>query len=169
MVDKRVAILRRGGFYVAGVFTLNGIFSCNLPEKSRAAAISSVSAQGLVEERRSEDLQILGYIFDIIGGIRIDPNLVRFDFSGFTDKQIRVLKSTLKIPFGETRTYEGIANDAGLEGAYRFVGNVMASNRFPPLIPCHRVVAKNGIGGYGAGDGIPTKVALLKAERAFAD
>ncbi|MHA1216219.1 MAG: MGMT family protein, partial [Candidatus Thorarchaeota archaeon] len=59
------------------------------------------------------------------------------------------------------------ASMAGMPNAARFVGNVMATNRFAPLVPCHRVISANGLGGYGLG--IDTKVALLKREGALRD
>jgi methylated-DNA-[protein]-cysteine S-methyltransferase len=75
----------------------------------------------------------------------------------------RVLKATLQIPLGYVTTYGAIANALG--GGPRAVGNIMASNPFAPIIPCHRVVKSDfGIGGYGMG-GIKVKVELLSREK----
>ncbi len=167
--EKRLAILQRGNLFVAGVFTSVGLYSTNLPTLSEAKAVSLVKGDDLRKESHSEDLVVLGYVFDVMNGIKVDLDEVDFDFSNLSKKQIKVLKTTMKIPLGKTKSYSDIAKESGLDNAYRFVGNVMASNRFPPLIPCHRVTAKKGLGGYGAGDGLSTKLALLKAEGAFAD
>ncbi len=169
MNEKRLAILQQGELYVAGVFSSSGLFSTNLPSKSKSEAIRLVKGQGLREEYYPEDLRVLELIFKVMDGVEIDISGLKFDFTNLTHKQILVLQAAMRIPYGETRTYGDIALEVGLQNASRFVGNVMASNRFPPLIPCHRVVAKNGLGGYGAGTGIATKRALLKAEGVFAE
>ncbi|MDE8347505.1 MAG: methylated-DNA--[protein]-cysteine S-methyltransferase [Acidocella sp.] len=67
------------------------------------------------------------------------------------------------IPDGETRSYLDIATQAG--GSPRAVGGANAANPIPILIPCHRVIAVNGPGGYSGGDGLATKHALLALER----
>ncbi|MBI5794485.1 MGMT family protein [Candidatus Uhrbacteria bacterium] len=56
-----------------------------------------------------------------------------------------------KIPKGETRTYEQVAQAAGRPRAYRAVGNILNKN-FDPAIPCHRVIRSDGkTGGYNRG------------------
>ncbi len=74
----------------------------------------------------------------------------------------RVWDALCAIPPGETRTYGDIARIAG--GSPRSVGTANGTNPIPILIPCHRVVAANGIGGYSGGDGLPTKRFLLSLE-----
>lgn len=74
----------------------------------------------------------------------------------------RVWEALRTIPPGETRTYQDIARIAG--GSPRSVGGANAANPIPILIPCHRVVATGGIGGYSGGDGLPTKRYLLDLE-----
>ena len=72
-----------------------------------------------------------------------------------TEFQQRVWKALTGIPYGETVTYEDIARKVGNEKACRAVG--MANNRNPIslIIPCHRVIGKNGkLTGYGGGLGI---------------
>lgn len=66
------------------------------------------------------------------------------------------------IPYGATRSYLDIARVAG--GSPRSVGGANGSNPIPIIIPCHRVVATSGIGGYSGGEGLPTKRALLALE-----
>ena len=71
-----------------------------------------------------------------------------------------------EVGYGETVTYGELAEMSGRPGAARAVGSTMARNPVPFLIPCHRVVAANGIGGYGGGfgDTIAFKRALLNLE-----
>lgn len=56
------------------------------------------------------------------------------------------------IPFGEVRTYADIAAAVKRPRATRAVGNANHVNPWPVIVPCHRVVAKTGLGGYGGGD-----------------
>ena len=74
----------------------------------------------------------------------------------------RVWAALQAIPPGQTRTYQDIARTAG--GSARSVGGANGANPIPILIPCHRVVATGGIGGYSGGDGLPTKRYLLELE-----
>ena len=82
----------------------------------------------------------------------------------------RMVLTTLadEVAYGETVSYGELAEMVGRPGAARAVGTTMARNPVPFLIPCHRVVAANGIGGYGggAGGGVDLKRALLRLESA---
>jgi len=81
-----------------------------------------------------------------------------------TPYQRRVWQALCEIPPGTTRTYADIARSVG--GSPRAVGGANGRNPIPIVIPCHRVVATTGIGGYSGGDGLPTKRFLLALERA---
>ena len=74
-----------------------------------------------------------------------------------------VWAAMLRIPFGATVSYGEIASRIGHPRAARGVGAACAACRLAPVIPCHRVIAAHGIGGYGPG-GTALKRALLKAE-----
>ncbi len=63
---------------------------------------------------------------------------------------------------GSVDTYAGLARRAGTPRAARAAGTVCSSNLVAPFVPCHRVVASNGIGGYGYG--LDVKIALLEHE-----
>ena len=74
----------------------------------------------------------------------------------------KVLNAVSLIPVGYVSTYGSVAEAAG--GGARAVGNVMASNPFAPIVPCHRVVAANlTLGGYGGG--LDAKHAFLVREK----
>lgn len=69
-----------------------------------------------------------------------------------TDFQQRVWAAIASIPYGETRTYNDIAEIIGKPRAYRAVANACGANHVPLVIPCHRVVRKDGsLGGYALG------------------
>ncbi len=80
----------------------------------------------------------------------------------------KVLEEVRRIPPGETRSYGEIARRIGSPGASRAVGNAVAHNPAPLVIPCHRVVPqRGGIGNYSATGGTRTKQRLLTLERAI--
>jgi methylated-DNA-[protein]-cysteine S-methyltransferase len=68
------------------------------------------------------------------------------------------------IPFGETRTYGDLAKQ--LDRPAQAIGQACGSNPIAILIPCHRVLAANGLGGYSGAGGAETKVKLLQLEGA---
>lgn len=75
----------------------------------------------------------------------------------------RILAACCAIPAGQTRTYAQLAADAGFSPSHaRAAARVMARNRLPLVIPCHRVTASRGLGGYGPG--LSIKAALLSHE-----
>ncbi|MEI6362122.1 MAG: methylated-DNA--[protein]-cysteine S-methyltransferase [Actinomycetes bacterium] len=76
--------------------------------------------------------------------------------------QQRAWRAMRAIRAGSVDTYAGLARRAGTPRAARAAGTVCSSNMVAPFIPCHRVVASNGIGGYGYG--LDIKVALLEHE-----
>jgi methylated-DNA-[protein]-cysteine S-methyltransferase len=78
--------------------------------------------------------------------------------------QGRFLRALAAIPFGQTRTYGQLARDLGVSA--QAIGQACGANRIPILIPCHRVLAQCGLGGFSAPGGIETKVALLRHESA---
>jgi len=90
---------------------------------------------------------------------------VELDFTGLTVFQKRVLRCCQQIPYGRTVSYRQLAAMAGYPGAARPVGNCMAANRFPLIVPCHRVVASDGSAGkFSAPGGQATKQLLLAME-----
>jgi O-6-methylguanine DNA methyltransferase len=74
----------------------------------------------------------------------------------------RVLKEVAAIPYGEVKTYGEIALLAGKPKASRAVGSANACNPIPIVIPCHRVVAATGLGGFAGG--VKMKKSLLEME-----
>ncbi|MDR1300582.1 MAG: methylated-DNA--[protein]-cysteine S-methyltransferase [Candidatus Nomurabacteria bacterium] len=79
-----------------------------------------------------------------------------------TGFQKAVWREMMKIPFGETRTYQQLAAAIGRPKAMRAVGTACGKNRYPIIVPCHRVVATGGIGGFSLG--LELKRQLLKLE-----
>jgi methylated-DNA-[protein]-cysteine S-methyltransferase len=79
-----------------------------------------------------------------------------------TEFQKEVWAELSRIPYGETISYGELARRVGRPRGPRAVGQANGKNPIAIIVPCHRVVASNGIGGYGGG--LPLKRALLTLE-----
>jgi methylated-DNA-[protein]-cysteine S-methyltransferase len=100
------------------------------------------------------------------GSTLAPSSLARYLATPFTRK---VVEALLRTKPGERITYAELASKAGSPGAARAVGNVMRRNPFPIVIPCHRVVSREGLGGYSGdvrGTSLWIKQALLDIEAA---
>ena len=81
-----------------------------------------------------------------------------------SDFQSRVCAAMSEIPFGETRTYGALAGQLGAPA--QAIGVACGGNPIPVIIPCHRVLGADNLGGFSAPGGVETKVALLRHEGA---
>ena len=81
--------------------------------------------------------------------------------SGFAAKMRAAM---LAIPYGETRTYGDLAREMGVTA--QAVGQGCGANPLPILVPCHRILGANSLGGFSAPGGVETKIALLRHEGA---
>lgn len=89
------------------------------------------------------------------------------DLSALTPFQQEVLTVTRQIPAGQTWTYQRVAQEMGRPKSSRPVGQALARNPIPIVIPCHRVIASDGsLGGYSGGSGLKAKRWLLQHEGA---
>jgi methylated-DNA-[protein]-cysteine S-methyltransferase len=100
---------------------------------------------------------------DYFGGSRDGFEDVALDLDWCTPFQRAAVEAMRAIPFGETATYGEVAALAGHPNAQRAVGSVCAANRFSLFVPCHRVVAADGLGSYGS-LGLGYKRRLLELE-----
>lgn len=88
---------------------------------------------------------------------------VSLDLDGMTELQLALTHALRAVPWGEVVSYGELAALAGLPRAARAAGAFCAENRTSLVVPCHRVVAASGIGGYGS-TGVATKRRLLALE-----
>jgi O-6-methylguanine DNA methyltransferase len=99
-------------------------------------------------------------------------NLTRFPmkiFSPFissgTDFQKQVWAGIAKIPYGQTVTYGELAGSIGKPGSARAVGSACGANPLALIIPCHRVVGTQGLGGFAGGIAVKKKLLGLEKKR----
>jgi methylated-DNA-[protein]-cysteine S-methyltransferase len=96
-------------------------------------------------------------------GVKTTYDDVELDLDWATPLQRELVAAARAVPWGEVVSYGELAALAGRPGAARAAGTFCAENRFSLVIPCHRVVAANGIGGYGP-SGVGLKRRLLALE-----
>lgn len=114
----------------------------------------------LIEGAHAEAQELGKRMTALLAGERVG---IPLDLSGMTPFQRCVLEVVGRIPQGEVRPYIWVAREVGNPAASRAVGNVVANNPVPLLIPCHRIVRNDGqTGNYAFGAG--KKVKLLKLE-----
>ncbi len=147
-----------------------GLTKLVLPEKTRKEALDKLSInlqpgnQLILLDSRFASLvdKITGYFH----GKRENFDRETVNLYGYTPFQQKVLHEARKIPYGETRTYQWLAEQAGHSRAYRAVGGVMSMNPLPLIIPCHRVISSQGkLGGFSATGGVALKKKMLELER----
>jgi len=114
----------------------------------------------LVKDEKAE-----GYLDGVNKHLQGQEAKLPLDLRG-TDFQIKVWTALQRIPLGQTRSYSDVAAMVGEPRAVRAVANACASNPVPLIVPCHRVIRKDGsLGGYGLG--LPRKKLLLAKERSL--
>jgi len=137
-------------------------------ERAAARALKSRVGTGLAGEIGYEYSQggknLIERLQRFASGEASDFDDISIDLSGRTLFQRKVLQACRAIPWGSTRTYGELAEEAGYPGAARAVGSVMSNNRIPLIIPCHRVLAASGLGGFSAPRGVSLKKRLLALE-----
>lgn len=99
-------------------------------------------------------------------GEPVDLGKIPVDLPRATPFQQRVRDCLRQLPRGETISYQQLASRAGQPNAARAVGNIMAKNPLPLVIPCHRVLGSGGrLGGFSAPQGLAMKKRLLRMEQ----
>lgn len=99
-------------------------------------------------------------------GEAVDFSAIKLDLAGQDDLFLRIYEAARRVGWGQTTTYGALAKELGTgwEGA-RDVGQAMAKNPVPLIIPCHRVLAAGGkVGGFSAPGGSASKVRMLQLE-----
>jgi len=149
-------------------WTEAGISGLHLPGRATTAIAAELGAQfdGAVEAPPPPKVRtIIRRIEASFAGASESFSDVALDFSGAPEFHRKVWQAARGIPRGRTVTYGELASQLGAPGGARAVGQAMAKNRIPLIIPCHRVLAAGGQpGGFSAFGGLRTKEKLLQSE-----
>jgi methylated-DNA-[protein]-cysteine S-methyltransferase len=162
------AVLFTTAIGVCGIaWSDRGITHVQLPEETEAATRERLLARSkatLAEEVAVAVAKTIARLTAHLEG-HVDPLddvALDLDVPPFVR---RVYDALVQVPPGQTTTYGELARRAGSStGAARAVGRAMATNPVPLLVPCHRVLADAGLGGFSAHGGGSTKERLLWLE-----
>jgi methylated-DNA-[protein]-cysteine S-methyltransferase len=123
-------------------------------------ALEQTAPAGWIED-------VIERIKALLSGHQADLSTVQLDMKRVSEFERRVYDVTRTIPAGQTLTYGQLANRLGEPRMAREVGQALARNPYPIVVPCHRVLAAGGkLGGFSAVGGVATKQRLLSIERA---
>ncbi|HEY4233731.1 MAG TPA: MGMT family protein [Lacipirellulaceae bacterium] len=152
------------------------VFGHPTAEKASAAlgrALGTQRSQGRkrLADDETDDVQFVRRMVDDLqrfaAGEPVDFREIAVDGDHLTPFGRRIVAACRRIPFGKTRSYGELAAICGSPGAARAVGQVMAKNRYPLVVPCHRVLGSGGqLGGFSAPQGLTMKRRLLSLESA---
>lgn len=137
------------------------------PKRTRARLARSVAGAG-EHPAPARVLDAIEGISALLEGEQADLSAVVIDLTAVAPFDRRVTEVARTIDVGETLTYGEVATRIGAPGQAREVGQALGRNRFPLVVPCHRVVAADGLGGFSAPGGAETKLRLLAIERRHA-
>ncbi|HEY3244077.1 MAG TPA: methylated-DNA--[protein]-cysteine S-methyltransferase [Phycisphaerae bacterium] len=149
-----------------------GLLASHLPGVSERALLARIRRDwpGAVEDAAQLG-SLRGALVDYFDGdLEVDPARldVPLDLSEMTPFRRRVMLACRAIPRGQTRSYADLARCAGVPGATRAAGSVMAHNPLGLLVPCHRVLRSDGsLGGFSSPGGVKLKRRLLEHEGAW--
>lgn len=155
----------------------SGASSAGPPEGAQGPPLGTVTTNSrrrendFVSNRRQEEgaawtQELVARLTAFLSGDDAPLDDVDLDLTWATPFQRAVAGALRGVPRGETVTYGELAALAGHPGAQRAVGSFCSRNRFMLLVPCHRVTAADGIGGYGD-TGTEIKRRLLELEGVF--
>lgn len=161
----RFHVCQTGLGWVGLALSDDGLRAITLPRKSREEAVDAMLEFGAAEPASAQEFGSIPEAIECIAAGRPVGTPVSIDWTGITPFRRAVMEECMRIPAGKTLTYGELAARVGKPAAARAVGRVMATNPWPLLVPCHRVVGSDGtLHGYGGG--LPMKAALLRAEGA---
>lgn len=140
--------------------------SKNASRRRLRAKLSEIVPEAEIQDAASPLADELGRDLQrFAAGERVDFEKYEVSSNHLTDFQQKVRDAVREIPAGETLSYAEVAERAGSPRAARAVGNVMANNQTPIVVPCHRVLASGGKwGGFTAPGGVDLKRRLLSLE-----
>ena len=130
---------------------------------TKATFLDTRPDPAVTESPSSVVADVIDRVHVFLEGMDVVLEDVPIDLGWCTDFQRDVLSVLRQVPRGEIVTYGELAALAGHPGAQRAVGTICAANRYAFFVPCHRVVAADGIGGYGSA-GVAVKRRLLALE-----
>ncbi|NSL49277.1 methylated-DNA--[protein]-cysteine S-methyltransferase len=155
--------------HVAAVWSDQGLWELSFPQPAIELAVAGLSTAAVrqlpdltdhcPEDALQDELRIYFRGYSV-------PFTVPVDWRGYSPFQAAVLKHTARIAYGRMQSYGEVALAIGKPKAARAVGGALHINRTPIVVPCHRVVGKNGaLTGFGGGLELKKALLLLENEQ----
>lgn len=146
-----------------------GIVALQLPESDTARTLKRLHKRfpdGREESPPASVQAAIDAIVALLRGEPVDLVDIELDMTGVADFHRRIYETARTIGPGTTSTYGEVARRLGEPGAARAVGQALGRNPFAIIVPCHRVLAAAGMGGFSADGGVMTKRRILAIEKA---
>ncbi len=139
-----------------------------LPEERKEDVLFNIKKElkydNLFEDNRVWE-SLIKKVKEYFTGKKVDFSDYQLNLDNYTNFQKKILQTVRKIPYGETRSYKKVAEEAGYPRAYRAVGNTMRNNPLPLILPCHRIIKSNGmLGGFSGKEGVAFKKKMIDLE-----
>jgi methylated-DNA-[protein]-cysteine S-methyltransferase len=168
MSDTRFSIFDSALGTAAIAWNDRGVAGAQLPQASPSRLRAGFTAR-FPNAREAEPSDAVALAIEricaLLRGEDVDLSAFELDMSSVPEFPRRVYELTRAIPRGATLTYGEIAARTGDPGSARAVGRALGQNPFPPLVPCHRVLAADGrMHGFSASGGVAMKLRLLTIE-----
>lgn len=155
--------------WIGLVWSTRGLKALFLPEQTKGATERSMRERhprAVQLQPTPTIIKVIAQIQNLLSGGQEIFHGIELDLSNVSPFYQTVYELARKIPPGQTRSYGDLAQALGKKGAARAVGQALGKNPIAIIIPCHRVLGKNGsIGGFSAPGGTRTKLHLLALEQ----
>lgn len=151
-------------------WTETGVARVRLPDRDRERPGAGQAGEQQQDRTLPPSIGALAAsLQDYARGSPVDFSAVMLDLGELPPTTAEIYAAARRIGWGQTTTYGGLAREIGDPRLARVVGQAMAANRVPILIPCHRVLPSGGrhVGGFSAPGGAATKERLLMLERSW--
>ena len=158
-------IVKTGLGYMALVFKQNHtLVYISLPEKNKENLLKRILNK-INDSIKPEIFPERDLFISYFSGKKTEFSKLKIDLDYFspTEFQKSVWSACALVPYGNTITYKQLGIIIG-STAYRAIGNSLAKNPLPLIIPCHRILSKNSLGGFSASEGIALKKKMLSLE-----
>lgn len=128
----------------------------------RSLTLRAKKPNRLARPMKSHEQQVMSQLRKYFFHQKVDFK-VKIDWQGASNFMRKVFAITRAIPYGEVRTYKAIAEKIGMRKSARAVGQALAKNPLPIIIPCHRVIKSDGsLGGFRWGQQWKQRLLMLE-------
>lgn len=145
-----------------------GIVAARLPDPDSSALRTRIAAEfpdTVESEPPAVVVEAIAGIRALLRGEQCDLSTLALNMDGVPEFNRRVYEIARAIPPGKTLTYGDIAKKLGDVSLSRAVGQALGENPFPPIVPCHRVIAADGrMHGFSSSGGVKMKLQMLTIE-----